>query len=614
MGVAIASGVPVSAGLFTGIVAGIVVGSLAGCPLQVSGPAAGLAVIVYDIVQRFGFETLGLIVLLAGLVQLVAGIFQLGRWFRAVSPAVIKGMLAGIGVLILVSQFHVMLDSRPTGSALKDLITIPSSIQKGLEQSDFAPAEQREFRLQQLRKANKLRKRQLAIHKQVIGMVPTELQRTETVAIHRQDYLNEQSAQLVSLGKDQQQVSAEFAKFGREVIPFEKGVDTERSRRIVDSLEDTRNNMAKAAIDLKQGELLASVQSQTAVVDSLNEYLSALKNHGLAAQLGLLTIVVVVLWPILVSERLAVIPGPLVAVVLATLLAAGLTLPVVYVDVPENLLEEIRFPDWTQLRQESWFPLIQAALVLAAVASAETLLCATATDRMHTGPSTKYNQELFAQGVGNSICGLIGALPMTGVIVRSTANIQAGGKTRASAILHGVWLLLFLVFFAFLLESIPTSVLAAILVYTGYKLIDPRSIGELKRFGWSEVAIYAATVIVIVTVDLLSGILTGILLAVFKLLYALSSIRTEFRSTSKTDARKLVLSGSATFLGLPRLADKLDEVPEGSEVEVSFENLDHIDYACIDLLRTWSQQHEATGGTVHIDWHSLAKKYDAQPV
>jgi MFS superfamily sulfate permease-like transporter len=202
---------------------------------------------------------------------------------------------------------------------------------------------------------------------------------------------------------------------------------------------------------------------------------------------------------------------------------------------------------------------------------------------------------------------------MAGVIVRSTANVQSGGKSRVSAILHGVWLLLFIAVFAFLLETIPTSVLAAILVYTGYKLIDPRSIGELKRFGWSEVAIYAATVIVIVTVDLLSGILTGIFLAGFKLLHALSGLHTEFRSTSEAESRKLVLSGAATFMGLPRLADKLDEVPDGSEVEISFENLHHIDYACIDLLRTWSEQHEATGGTVHIDWDSLARKYDAQP-
>ena len=103
MGIAIASGVPVAAGLITGIVGGIIVGSIAGCPLQVSGPAAGLSVIVFEIVQRFGLETLGIIVLVAGLIQLVAGLLKLGQWFRAVSPAVIKGMLSGIGVLIFVS-------------------------------------------------------------------------------------------------------------------------------------------------------------------------------------------------------------------------------------------------------------------------------------------------------------------------------------------------------------------------------------------------------------------------------------------------------------------------------------------------------------------------------
>jgi MFS superfamily sulfate permease-like transporter len=614
MGVAIASGVPVSAGLFTGIVAGIVVGSLAGCPLQVSGPAAGLAMIVYAMVQRFGFEMLGFIVLLAGILQMLAGAFRLGQWFRAVSPAVIKGMLAGIGVLILVSQSHVMLDARPTGSALRDLITIPDSIRKGFATHNFAGYEQRRFRLQQLRKANRLRRKQHPIHKQVIGMVHGEPEEAEILIIHRQQQLKQQAKQLVSLGNDQQRVLAAMERIGQDVIRFEEGVDTQRSKQIFDSLITTQNNMKDAVGDLQKGELFASVRSQNRVVESLDEYLSALKNHGLAAQLGLLTIAVVVLWPILAPERLTVIPGPLIATVLATSLAAGLTLPVVYVDLPENLLEEISFPDWTLLQQASWLPLIHAAVALAFVASAETLLCATATDRMHAGSRTKYSQELFAQGVGNSICGLIGALPMTGVIVRSTANLRSGGKTRASAILHGVWLLLFISFFAFLLESIPTSVLAAILVYTGFRLIDPSSIAELRRFGWGEVAIYASTVVVIVTVDLLTGILAGVVLAVAKLLHGLSGLRAELKGVPASDAHRLVLSGAATFLSLPKLASRLEEVPKNAKLEVSFRQLDYIDHACIDLLQTWSKRHESTGGEVQIDWDSLARKYDEETV
>lgn len=128
MGIAIASGAPPAAGLITGIIGGLVVGSLAGCPLQVSGPAAGLTVIVWEIVQEHGLGMLGVIVLLAGFIQLAAGLLQLGQWFRAVSPAVINGMLSGIGVLIFASQFHVMLDDKPKGNGITNLLSIPQAL------------------------------------------------------------------------------------------------------------------------------------------------------------------------------------------------------------------------------------------------------------------------------------------------------------------------------------------------------------------------------------------------------------------------------------------------------------------------------------------------------
>ncbi len=128
MGISIASGMPPTAGIITGIIGGLVVGFLAGSPLQVSGPAAGLSVLVLQFVQEQGVEMLGVVVLFAGLLQLAAGTFKLGQWFRAVSPAVIYGMLAGIGVLILASQFHVMLDSKPIGTGIQNLIGIPGAL------------------------------------------------------------------------------------------------------------------------------------------------------------------------------------------------------------------------------------------------------------------------------------------------------------------------------------------------------------------------------------------------------------------------------------------------------------------------------------------------------
>ena len=203
MGIAIASGVPVAAGLITGIVGGLVVGALAGCPLQVSGPAAGLTVIVYEIVQRFGLEMLGMIVLIAGLIQVVAGVLKLGQWFRAVSPAVIKGMLAGIGVLIFASQFHVMVDDKPKGSGIQNLVTIPQAIWKGLATPEFKSREVRQFRTEMLRTVGEFHRRQVNLHERVAERVPhhdergkgrqRQLQRTAIGQVDLSDLVTDQA-------------------------------------------------------------------------------------------------------------------------------------------------------------------------------------------------------------------------------------------------------------------------------------------------------------------------------------------------------------------------------------------------------------------------------------
>lgn len=469
MGIAIASGVPPALGLITGIIGGIVVGAIAGSPLQVSGPAAGLAVIVAELVRDHGLPMLGTIVFMAGLVQMAAGSLKLGQWFRAMSPAVVYGMLAGIGVLIFAGQFHVMLDDTPKPSGLKNIASIPQAV------------------------------------------------------IH--------------------------------------------------------------AFDLD-------------------------RPHHMAATVGILTIAVLVLWNKFRPARLALIPGALMAVIVGTAVAEILDLPVKYVDVPSNLLEAMTFPTWSSLTAMLQPSLLLAAVVVAFVASAETLLSAAAVDRMHDGPRTDYDRELFAQGVGNSLCGALGSLPMTGVIVRSSANVQAGAKTRLSTIFHGAWLLLFVLAAPHILRMIPVCSLAAILVFTGYKLVDLKNFHALGVYGRMPQYIYAATVAGIVIFDLLTGVIIGLVLSLGKLIYKLAHAHIRFDYDEGRRRGELHLEGAATFLVLPKLAKILETIPADSEIHVHFTRLVHIDHACLDLLANGRSQLEARNSRLSFDWEELLARTD----
>jgi len=472
MGIAVASGAPPAAGIITGIIGGLVAGALAGCPLQVSGPAAGLSVIVWQYIQTFGMEKLGVIILLAGALQILAAWLQLGQWFRAVSPAVIHGMLSGIGLMILAGQFHIMIDDAPRSSGLENLLSIPAGIWKAVFPAEGGPA------------------------------------------------------------------------------------------------------------------------------------------HQEAAAVGVLTIVTIILWNKFAPKKVQVLPGVLVGVVLATAVTVLYDLPISHVKVRDNLLTIIELPKLESLAHLTDTSLLSASLALAFIASVETLLSATAVDHMHSGPRTRYNKELFSQGVGNALCGLLGALPMTGVIVRSSANVQAGAKTRASAILHGAWILFFVAILPFVLRQIPTACLGAILVFTGYKLMNIAVINELKEYGRSEVAIYFGTMGAIVATNLLTGVLVGVGLAIGKLLYTTQDLdaHLEQETGAPTVRYRLNLMGIATFMSLPKLATALEDVPPGVKVEMHFESLRHIDHACLNLLESWTKLHEQKGGRVMIDWEKLQTK------
>jgi MFS superfamily sulfate permease-like transporter len=463
---------PAEAGILTGVIGGLVVGLLSGSPLQVSGPAAGLIVIILDLVDRHGLTGLGIAVFLGGCLQVVAGALRLGQWFRAVSPAVIHGMLAGIGLVIIAKQFHVLVDDTPADNVVQNLLSVPQAIIKAFTDND--------------------------------GLHP---------------------------------------------------------------------------------------------------------HHRAAAAVGLLTVAVLLAWRPLAPRRLKIIPAALVAVVAAAAAGRLLDSGIKTVAVQSDLLTAVRWLPQADLAlfldKEIW----QAALTIGLIASAETLLCAAAVDRMHTGPRTQYNRELAAQGVGNVLCGFCGVLPMTGVIVRSAANVSAGARTRLSAVLHGAWLLVFVCLLPGALRLVPATSLAAILVVTGYKLIDPAGVRALWRTSRSEGLILLATAGTIVATELLVGVLTGVVLAMLKLLWTFSHLRIRLEGDPAHRRAVLKLDGAATFLRLPQLAAALEQVPANTELHVDFEHLSYIDHACLELFMNWEKQHEATGGNLVLDWDSLHARF-----
>jgi MFS superfamily sulfate permease-like transporter len=593
MGISIASGAPVSAGLVSGIIGGIIVGALAGSPLQVSGPAAGLTVIVFECIQTHGLEMLGLIVLLAGAMQIAAGTLRLGQWFRAVSPAVVLGMLAGIGVLIFASQFHVMLDDKPQGSGIKNLATIPAAIMKTVQHPVWPSDESRRGQRELIQSLGEVHRRQTQLTERVFERVPHhDPDSTEIVTTDLSDLTAEQQAIENELNRMMEEATAVYSQ-------------PRKVERIRQRYQQALAAQDKAAAGLAHGSVNYITGTQQSALTSIELLQASLKNHELAAGLGVFTILLLIGWKKLCPARLKLVPGPLVAVILTTVVAAVWSLPVLYVEVPDAIHKELHFPTWTLLTDAPWTALLGSAALLAVVASAETLLAATAIDQLHDGPRAKYDKELVAQGIGNSLCGLVGALPITGVIVRSSANVQAGAKTRLSAIFHGLWLLVFVVAFGTVLRMVPTACLAGILVYTGYKLIDVKAIRRLREFGWGEVAIYLVTVGVIVVDDLLTGVVVGIILALVKLIYTFSHLKTRIETKDGGKRVSLKLQGAATFIRLPQLAAELERVPQGADFHVDVEQLAYIDHACLDLLMNWSKQHESTGGTTTIDWDFL---------
>ena len=444
MGIALASGVPPIVGLLSGIIGGVVIGIFTGSPLQVSGPAAGLAVIVYELVQSEGLGGLAMITLFAGIFQIIFSFLRMGPLFRAISPSVVKGMLAGIGVLIFSSQFHVMLDDAPKSNGFENLITIPGAF--------------------------------------------------------------------------------------LSVFDASKGVQ-----------------------------------------------------HIEAGMIGLITIFIIIAWNYVRDKQWKnPIPAPLIAIVAAGIITYAAKIDINLVKIPSNLFGTMS--EGFMWNSFAGFKLayVWEGMIVAFIATTETLLCVTATDKMKVGHNSNYNKELLAQGIGNSIAGILGAIPITGVIVRSSANVDSGGETRGATIMHGMWLLIVLFIFPQLLAFIPKAALAAILVYIGYKLVDFKAVRKFAEYGRSEAAIYVITIGGVVFINLLAGVVIGFGLSLVKLLWKVHSGNVEH--TEDDNESRFIFHGEFSFVNLPRVANILETKNIKKKLILDMSSVSYMDHAIDELI------------------------------
>ncbi len=462
LGIALASGAPLFSGIIAGIIGGIIVGALSGSQLGVSGPAAGLAVIVLTAIQELGaFEIFLMAVVIGGIFQLLLGYAKAGIIGYYFPSSVIKGMLAGIGVIIILKQ-----------------------------------------------------------------------------------------------------------------IPHAFGYDKDYEGSLTFNQPDGHNTFS---------ELF---------------YMFEAISPG-ALTITVLSMLVLILWEQSFMKKIKLfqlVQGPLVVVTLGIVLniifknIPSLSLSaeqVVAIPVPESIsgfFGQFLFPDFTSITNPAvWV----TGLTIAVVASLETLLCLDATDKLDPYKRvTPANQELKAQGIGNIISGLIGGLPITQVIVRSSTNIQSGGRTKMSAIFHGVILLVSAMAIPTILNLIPLASLAAILFLVGYKLAKPALFKEMYAVGQSHFIPFMVTISGIVFTDLLTGIGLGLVVAVFYVLYNNYKKPFLFESDKHvTDGTiRLELAEDVTFINKANIQRALTQIPDGAKVVIDASKSINIDYDVIEII------------------------------
>lgn len=480
LGIALASGAPLFAGIIAGIVGGIVVGMASGSPLGVSGPAAGLAVIVFSAIATLGgsWGAFLMAVVLAGVIQLALGFARAGFIAYFFPSSVIKGMLTGIGLLIILKQ-------------------IPHA------------------------------------------------------------------------------------------LGWDKDVEGDDSFFQADG-QNTFSEIVNAFEFFTPGAVLISG----------------------------LSLAILILWEMVLTKKhriFQLIQGPLVVVVTGIALHVafqsgfgGFSLAadqLVRIPVPSNLSDfvgQFTLPDFSALSNPEVYKI---AFVLAIVASLETLLCVEATDKMDPDKRiTPTNRELKAQGLGNVVSGMIGGLPVTQVIVRSSANIAFGGKTKMSAILHGVFLLLSAITLANVLNMIPLASLAAILLLVGYKLAKPALFKDMYKLGWEQFVPFTATVVAILATDLLKGITFGLVVGIFYTLrhsYRNSHHMKEVVSTAEgKQVHHLVLAEEVSFFNKASVIKVLEAIPENSKVIIDCAKSKSIAYDVRELIINFERNAKTKNITV----------------
>jgi MFS superfamily sulfate permease-like transporter len=467
LGIALASGAPLFSGLIAGIIGGVVVGGLSGSKIGVSGPAAGLAAIVLTAIGSLGgYENFLVAVVLGGIIQLIFGFLKAGIIGYYFPSSVIKGMLTGIGIIIILKQ-----------------------------------------------------------------------------------------------------------------IPHFFGYDS-----------DLEGDFAFFQID---GQ------------NTFSEILKATNNISLGATIvGFIGLGILILWNNILSKKgklFQIIQGPLVAVVIGIFYyfvtndgsKYGISPSnMVSVPVPDSFnsfLGQFSFPNFRALSNpQVWV----TGFTIALVASLETLLCVEATDKLDPHKNvTPTNKELLAQGTGNIISGLIGGLPITQVIVRSSANIQSGGRTKLVAIIHGLLLLISVILIPTLLNKIPLSVLAAILLVVGYKLAKPAVFKEMVQLGWKQWIPFTVTVVGIVFTDLLVGISLGLAVGVVVILIKSFQNSHFLHIEDKSNGKhriKMTLAEEVTFFNKGAILKELDSLPRDTYLEIDVRKTRFLDYDIIEILQDFA--------------------------